>query len=175
MIDTAELTLSLAKSKMENEEGLNYLRVAWTPFGKSGIAVLRIGLPPEIRRKPNLSGFDENEGGLVTVYQPDVSDEVVFELYTVDPVPCGRSMITAEIVYKPVGKSVITIARSLTLEIAAADSMEGLAIDQGVVDCVERLGRPDPKLLIVDACYDPRARRRRLASDSKPDPRSPAE
>ncbi len=154
------ISLSAAKSMLENEEGLNYVRVGWTPLGPGGSAKLCIALPPGVRRKPNLSGFEEDEAGRILVYEPNVADEIVLEIYSDDPVPCGPATIVAEMAYEKPGQPAIAIVGTIEIEIAPEGDMDDLVVNPEVADLAAFLSRTTASRLIVDACLDPRTGRR---------------
>jgi len=162
-LNETRLNLGLAKSKLENEEGLNYLRIAWNSFGPAGKAFLRIELPSGVKRKPNLSGFEEDADGRIFIHEPDAADELLIEIYTDEAVPAGRTTIVVELAYADAPTAFRFVKREIDLEIAAAEeALDGLIIDEEVVNKMSELGSPaDDRNLRVDAFYDP-IRKRRL-------------
>lgn len=155
----------LAKNKIESEEGLNHLWIRWDAFGPARDAKLRIGLPKGVCRKPNLSGFAEDERGCIVIYETCAADEVLMELYTEadEPVMTGEAAIAVELVYLDAAGQSCSAIRKVPLEIVDESGMKDVAIDEEVASLVKRIRDNGRKLADADALAYPLANRRRIA------------
>ncbi|XID94092.1 hypothetical protein ACF3MZ_06095 [Paenibacillaceae bacterium WGS1546] len=153
----------LAKNKIENEEGLNHLWIRWNAFGPARDGKLRIGLPKGVLRKPNLSGFAEDERGRIVIYETCVSDGVLLELYTEGPTPAGKTAIDVELAYLDAAGQSCSAIRKVPLEIVEETEMLDVAIDQEVANLVKLIRENGRKLADADALAHPLANRRWIA------------
>lgn len=155
----------LAKNKIESEEGLNHLWISWDAFGPARDAKLLIRLPEGVRRKPNVSGFAEDELGRITIYETCVADEVLLELYTDadEPVMTGEAAVVVELAYRDAAGKSCNAVRTVPLEIVEEREMRDVLIDEEVADRVKRIRENGRKLADADALAHPLANRRRIA------------
>lgn len=85
----------LAKSAIENEEGMNHLWIQLAPAaGSVKNARIQVSLPSGIHRLRNLSGFDEEQTGEILIINPQVINDVVIEIFTREPITYGEKTIT---------------------------------------------------------------------------------
>lgn len=91
------LDIKLAKSKMENEEGMNHLwiQLLHDEKAQSQKSEIQIQLPEGISRSNNLNGFVENERGHIVVNAP--YQDVIVEIFTQDAIQCGEMTIVVSL------------------------------------------------------------------------------
>jgi len=163
------ITLRLAKSKLENEEGLNCLLVGWKPFGPAKTASLTVALPTGVKRVPNPDGFEEEADGRIVIRRPDLPDELPIEIYTEEAAPIGRYKIAIELVYVDGATARHAISAEIPLEIATEEDMVDLVVDKDIAAKIAAPGQSERRdAVVADACYDPILRRRRPFASAKP-------
>jgi len=133
------LELKLAKSMMENEEGMNHL---WIRLLDDEIVTvqayeLQIDLPEGMYRSPNLNGFIENELEHVIVDAPH--EAVILEIFTQNAIPCGEKTITVHLCS---AKS--TITEAISLLIVEEEEMGTVEIDEQVIERIKTLSSAAP-------------------------------
>ncbi|GGF96416.1 hypothetical protein GCM10010912_46600 [Paenibacillus albidus] len=133
------LDIKLAKSKMENEEGMNHLWVQLFQDEKvqPQKSEIQIQLPKGIYRSNNLNGFVENEREHIVVDAFD--QDVIIEIFTQDAIQCGEmtivvSLLTAE----------TTISKEIRIQIVEEDEMDMVEIDEQVVERIKELSNAAP-------------------------------
>ncbi|MCC3372399.1 hypothetical protein [Cohnella sp. REN36] len=130
------LDIKLAKSKMENEEGMNHLWVQLLQDEQvqSQKSEIQIRLPKGIYRSKNLNGLVENEREHIVV---DVFNrDVIIEIFTQDAIQCGEmtivvSLLTAE----------TTVSKEISIQVVEEDEMEMVEIDEQVVERIKELSK----------------------------------
>lgn len=128
------LDIKLAKSKMENEEGMNHL---WVQFfrdekGEPQKSEIQIRLPKGIYRSHNLNGFVENEQEHIVV--DALYQDVIMEIFTQNSIQCGEmtivvSLLTAE----------TTVSKEISIQVVEEDEMDMVEIDEQVVERIKEL------------------------------------
>jgi len=133
------LDIKLAKSKMENEEGMNHLWVQLFRDEKdqSQKSEIQIRLPKGIYRSNNLNGFVENEREHIVVDALD--QDVIIEIFTQDEIQCGEktivvSLLTAE----------TTVSKEISIQVVEEDEMDMVEIDEQVVERIKELSNAGP-------------------------------
>ncbi len=133
------LDLKLAKSKMENEEGMNHLWVQLFQDEKvqSQKAEIQIQLPKGIYRSNNLNGFVENEREHIVV--DAFNQNVIIEIFTQDAIQCGEmtivvSLLTAE----------TTVSKEVSFQVVEEDEMDRVEIDEQVIERIKELSNAAP-------------------------------
>lgn len=133
------LDIKLAKSKMENEEGMNHLWVQLLRDDKvkSQNSEIQIRLPKGIYRSHNLNGFVENEQEHIVVDALD--QDVIVEIFTQDAIQCGEmtivvSLLTAE----------TTVGREISIQVVEENEMDMVEIDEQVVERIKELSNAAP-------------------------------
>ncbi|AIQ62570.1 hypothetical protein PSTEL_05105 [Paenibacillus stellifer] len=133
------LDIKLAKSKMENEEGMNHLWIQLLQDEKTQPqkSEIQIRLPKGIYRSNNLNGFVENEREHIVVDAPD--QDVIVEIFTQDAIQCGEmtivvSLLTAE----------TTVSQEISIQIVEEDEMDRVEIDEQVVERIKELRNTAP-------------------------------
>ncbi|WP_373233115.1 hypothetical protein [Cohnella sp.] len=128
------LDLKLAKSKMENEEGMNHL---WVQLYRdeeveSQQAEIQIRLPKGVYRSHNLNGFVENdrEHIVVDAFDPDV----IIEIFTQDAIPCGETTIVVSL-----WTAETTVSKEISILVVEEDEMDRVEIDEQVVERIKKL------------------------------------
>ncbi|MHA7965449.1 hypothetical protein ACX93W_15050 [Paenibacillus sp. CAU 1782] len=135
------LNIKLAKSKMENEEGMNHLWVQLLQDQDEKVqsqkSEIQIQLPKGIYRSINLNGFVENDREHIVI---DVSDQdVIIEIFTQDAIQCGEmtivvSLLTAE----------TTVSKEVSFQVVEEDEMDMVEIDEQVVERIKELSNVAP-------------------------------
>ncbi|PZT56202.1 hypothetical protein [Paenibacillus silvae] len=129
------LEIQLAKSKMENEEGMNHLWIRLVQGEQRQASEVQIQLPEGIYRSQNLNGLTENERGHIVVDAPD--QDVLLEIYTQTAVPCGEMTIvvilhTAETM----------IRKDITIQVVEEEEMHTAEMNEHVVERIKTLRPP---------------------------------
>lgn len=129
--------IKLAKSKMENEEGMNHLWVQLLRDEKSQKSEIQIRLPKGIYRSNNLNGFVENEREHIVVDAFD--QDVIIEIFTQDAIQCGEmtivvSLLTAE----------TKLSKEISIQVVEEDEMDMVEIDEQVVERIKELSNAAP-------------------------------
>ncbi len=132
------LDIRVAKSRMENEEGMNHLWIQLAPDAKkTAKSEIRIRLPEGIYRTPNLNGYVENAREHIVVDSFD--RDVIIELFTQEAIPCGKRSI--EISLLTAGT---TVSKEISIQIVQEDDMNMVEIDEQVVERVKELSNAGP-------------------------------
>ncbi|GMK43181.1 hypothetical protein PghCCS26_03080 [Paenibacillus glycanilyticus] len=128
----------LAKSMMENEEGLNHLWIRLAEGDQSEITDIQInvGMPEGIFRLPNLNHHKEDEAGTIVLAK---TDDLMLEIYTTNQIACGDHAITVDIVFMDWQKHRCMQSVSIPIRVVLADEMETVEIDDEVVNRVTQL------------------------------------
>ncbi|MCK9859574.1 hypothetical protein [Paenibacillus sp. ATY16] len=128
----------LAKSMIENEEGLNHLWIRLAEVDQSEITDIQInvGMPEGIFRLPNLNHHNEDEAGTIVLAK---TDDLMLEIYTTNPIACGDHAITVDIVFMDWQKHRCMQSASIPIRVVLADEMETVEIDNEVVNRVTQL------------------------------------
>ncbi|MFC5470872.1 hypothetical protein ACFPPD_19475 [Cohnella suwonensis] len=133
------LDIKLAKSKMENEEGMNHLWVQLLRDEKveSQKSEIQIRLPKGIYRSHNLNGFVENEREHIVVDALD--QDVIIEIFTQDAIQCGEMTIVVCLL-----TAATTVSREISIQVVEEDEMDMVEIDEQVVDRIKELSNATP-------------------------------
>lgn len=133
------IDLRLAKSMMENEEGMNHLWIRLLDDEKVKIQgyELYIQLPIGIYRSYNLNGFAENEQEHVVVDALD--EDVVIEIFTQDAIQCGETTIIVHLC-----SANITISKEISFLLVKEDEMDTVEIDEQVIERIKALDNAAP-------------------------------
>ncbi len=129
------LEIKLAKSKMENEEGMNHL---WIQIFRDEESVpkkseMQIQLPNGIYRSFNLNGYTENERKQILLDSKD--KEVMIEIFTQDAIACDE--VTICVTFYSCEK---TITQEVPIRLVSEDEMDLVEIDEQVVERIKDLG-----------------------------------
>ncbi|WP_232695750.1 hypothetical protein [Brevibacillus daliensis] len=124
----------LAKSLMENEEGMNHLwiQILWeeSVYQKSE---MQIQLPKGIYRSHNLNGYAENERKQIVLDSKD--KEVMIEIFTQDAIACGEVIISVTLF-----SCEKSISKEIPIHLVSEDEMDMVEIDEQVVERIKELG-----------------------------------
>jgi len=129
------IELKLAKSAMENEEGLNHL---WLRFvdsipEKTDFVQVSIRLPEGVMRLLNLNGYPEDRDGTILLEAPVADKDIVIEMFTLDAVLCGLREISAVLEYRDGSGALKKYERTVPLVLAGEDDMANIVVDEDVV------------------------------------------
>jgi len=132
------LEIKLAKSMMENEEGMNHL---WIQIFRDEESVpqktqMEIQLPNGIYRSCNLNGYTENDRKQILLDSKD--KEVMIEIFTQDAIACGEVTICVTLLSREK-----TITREIPIRLVCEDEMDLVEIDEQVVERIKELGNAD--------------------------------
>lgn len=127
--------IQLAKSKMENEEGMNHLWIKLVQGEQWQASEIQIQLPEGIYRSQNLNGLTENERGHIVVDAPD--QDVLLEIYTQTAVPCGEMTIVVIL-----HTAVTIMRRDITIQVVEEDEMHTAEMNEHVVERIKTLRPP---------------------------------
>lgn len=129
------LEIKLAKSMMENEEGMNHI---WIQIFRNEESVpqiteMEIQLPNGIYRSCNLNGYAENGREQILLGSKD--KEVMIEIFTQDAAACGEVIISVALLSREK-----TITREIPIRLVCEDEMDLVKIDEQVVERIKELG-----------------------------------
>lgn len=128
------LNIKLAKSIMENEEGMNHI---WIQILRDEIvepqkSELQIQLLNGVYRSRNLNGYVENEREHIVL---DVHDnEVMIEIYTLDAIECGEMTISITLT-----TCETSVSKNIAIQVVNEDEMDKVEIDEQVVERIKEL------------------------------------
>jgi len=135
------LNVRLAKSIMEQEEGMNHLWIQLfiADFSTTEKAEIGIQLPSGLYRASNLNGYEETESkGIILDLSQD--KDVLFELYTQSAVSCGEAPVVISIKYLDNRKRRKEISENIVIRFVSEEEMDALDIDQKVIERLMELG-----------------------------------
>lgn len=149
------ITVRMAKSKLENEEGMNHLWIHFKPMGDVENARIQIILPYGVFRKHNKSSFYENDAGEIVIFEPNVSDDFFIEVYTREPVSCGNKTIVVTLSYNDKKSNSHRFDQNVPIEIVEEDDMNDVILDEEVVTRMkelyqDQLGNSNQNLIVHD-------------------------
>jgi len=153
------LDLKLAKTRMENEEGMNHLwvRLDRDETVETQKSEIQIRLPKGLYRSPNLNGYVEDEREHIVVEAHD--QDVIVEIFTQDAIPCGEMTIAVSLL-----TAGTTVIKEISLQVVEEDEMDSVEIDEQVVQRVKALSSAaasfDAETNSVS--YQPRIREQRV-------------
>ncbi|OPH58353.1 hypothetical protein BC351_23600 [Paenibacillus ferrarius] len=135
------LNLRLAKSIMEQEEGMNHLWIQIFPADFSTVvkAEVCIELPNGLHRAPNLNGYDESESKIIWL-EISQDKDIFVELYTQAAVDCGEALITVTLRYKDQSNSCKELIQQIPIRFVSEDDMDDLEIDEQLIEHLKELG-----------------------------------
>lgn len=135
--------IKLAKSKMENEEGMNHLWVQFFQDKKvnSQKSEIQIRLPKGIYRSNNLNGFVENEREHIVI--DAFTQDVIIEIFTQDAIECSEMTIVVSLL-----RAETTLSKEISIQVVEEDEMDMVEIDEQVVERIKELTNAAPP-------YDP--------------------
>lgn len=128
------LEIKLAKSMMENEEGMNHLwiQVLRNEEVVSQKLVIQIQLPNGVYRSRNLNGYFENKREHIVIDPLD--QDVIVEIFTQDAIECGE--LTIEVTLTACE---ITISKKIPIQVVEEDEMDRAEMDEQVLERIKRL------------------------------------
>lgn len=137
------LDIRLAKSKMENEEGMNHLWIhihslsSQTPRH----AQITIHLPNGVCRLENLNGYFED--GDTSILLGSISHEldIMIEIYTQQEVACGKTDISVNLSYTDAQNQKKELTSSIPLYLVSENEMDDVKIDKEVISQLEKLNK----------------------------------
>jgi hypothetical protein len=146
------LDIRLAKSKMENEEGMNHLWVRIHPISSPTLkhAQLTIHLPDHIHRLENLNGYFEDDEGSILLGSICDEQNIFIEIYTQDEVPCEKTKIEVCLAYQDLQNQTKEIISSIPLHLVTENEMENVKIDKEVISQLKKLNDTIPEEKYVE-------------------------
>ncbi|OBZ17229.1 hypothetical protein [Bacillus sp. FJAT-26390] len=150
------LNLRLAKSIMEQEEGMNHLWIQLLPLEFSTIekAEVSIQLPNGLYRMSNLNGYEEGDTNGIFINLSQDND-ILLELYTQTAVDFDEASVIVTLSFKDTENRWKKLSKVITIRFVADEEMgETLELDQQVIERVKELrnhatGEPDSNDLVV--------------------------
>lgn len=132
--------LKLAKSKMEHEEGMNYLWIRIpSPKVTANKVRIEMNLPEGVFRSTNLNGYAEDEFGTILIDEFRRGQDVFIEFYTQNPISCGEVKIDVIVGYYENKLKIEELDESIPLILACAEELDDLIIDEEVVERLKDL------------------------------------
>jgi hypothetical protein len=129
----------LAKSSIENEEGMNHLWIQLAPVGPFGNARIQISLPSGIHRLRNLTGFEEEQTGEIIIHNPRIANDIVIEIFTREPVTSGEKTISVAFCYNDGNGRITRIEHFVPLKVVPEEEIDDAIIDEVVVSKIKEL------------------------------------
>ncbi|MBY0009896.1 hypothetical protein [Paenibacillus typhae] len=135
------ITARLAKSVLENEEGLNHLLIQIRPPEKSDHAVVRLVMPEGIQAGEAYGEFEADGSGDMLLHSLDSMHELLVEIYTGEAILCGQVNLCIVVKYTDLQGNIESEQLAVQLMIAEADSAETEEpeLDDEVVNKVKAL------------------------------------
>lgn len=139
------LDIRLAKSMLENEEGMNHLEIQISPTSSYLLkdARLFIHLPVGVYRLENLNTFYEDSNGVIVLDNVSCKQNIIVELYTQELIECEETKISVDLSYKDHKNNVISISESIPLYIVNEEEMEEVTLNEEVIDNIKNLLKED--------------------------------
>lgn len=131
------LDIQFAKSKMENEEGMNHLWIQVHPEDPLQTSEIQIQLPEGMYRSKNLNGLVENDQGHIVVEAP--YPDVIIEFFTQDAVPFGEMTIVVSLL-----AAETTVHQDISIQVVPEEEMDTAEINEHVVERVKALSNTSP-------------------------------
>ncbi|BBI35434.1 hypothetical protein [Cohnella abietis] len=132
------ISVRLAKSQLENEEGMNHLWIHLEAIGQVENARIRINLPQGIYRRRNLSHFHEDDSGEIIIYEPSTPDDIYMEIFTSEAIKCERTTIELTLFYTENGAP-NQVQQCVTLDVVDENEMNNVVVDEEVVTRIKEL------------------------------------
>ncbi|MDQ8735815.1 hypothetical protein [Paenibacillus sp. LHD-38] len=130
---------SIAKSMMENEEGMNHLLIEIPPLDVQG-AQVGIILPDGIFRTKNLTGYYEDESGSILIdHRTKWTQHLLIELYTKEKLNFEQTTVNTVLTLKSKDTTTSQYENTVTMTLADEGDMEGLVIDENVITFLKNL------------------------------------
>lgn len=143
---------SIAKSKMENEEGMNHLLIEISPLDVQE-AEVHIILPDGIFRTLNLMGYNEGESGSIRIdHHTKWTQHLLIELYTKQKLNFEQATLDTVLFLKAKDGTTTQLKNAVVLTLADEENMEGVVIDDNVIMFLKNLQTkeenetPQPKI-----------------------------
>lgn len=136
------ITIRLAKSILEHEEGMNHMWVQIAPLGEVEHATLQVLLPAGIHLANSISQhYTQDSSGRIIIDKPNLSHDILLEIYTLEPINCGELTITC--VLALIDKGGESYSHSFAASITVTDDEEvgNIQIDEEVVRRVKEQGQ----------------------------------
>ncbi|MHA6529068.1 hypothetical protein [Paenibacillus sp. BAC0078] len=120
-----------AKSFLENEEGINHLWIRIGPINDVEHASVRLQLPQGVYWDGNAGNCFTDAEGQIVLDQPQYSNELLLEIYTVQPIGCGETELDIIVSCRMKSGEDRESVRIVPLRIVDADSAEA---EQAIID-----------------------------------------
>lgn len=141
-----KIEVRLAKSVLENEEGMNHLWVHLEPLGGVKQAVLELRLPEGIHWDGKAKGYPQDTRGRVIIEQPEMPNDLLMGIYTIQPIDCGSVSLSIHVSF--IDHSGMEICNTLLVPLSIVDAEgvdeEKVEIDEEVVRRVKEQALTEP-------------------------------
>jgi hypothetical protein len=127
------------KPIMENEEGMNHLWIQIARIGPVNHVRVQICLPNGLYRQNNLSGFPETETKEIQISNPLITNDIVIELYTREPVMSGEKTIIIAVTYYGIEGKLNRVEHYVPLKIVPEEEIDDVQVDEEVLEIVKEL------------------------------------
>jgi hypothetical protein len=135
----AMIRVRLAKSMLENEEGINHLWVQLSPIGDVENARVQIILPSGIHRLRNINNLFEDQSGEILIDDPKSPNDIFIEIFTRERVRYGERTVIFSLSYNENTGNIRRIEHFVSLKIVEEDEMDNVIIDDEVVNKIKDL------------------------------------
>ncbi|WP_342479953.1 hypothetical protein NST07_19210 [Paenibacillus sp. FSL L8-0340] len=140
------IEVRLAKSVLENEEGMNHLWVHLEPLGGGKQAVLELQLPAGIHWDGKAKGYPQDTSGRVIIEQPEIPNDLLLRIYTIQPMDCGLVSLSIHVSFTD--HSGMEICKTVLVPLSIVDAEvvdeETVEIDEEVVRRVKEQALTEP-------------------------------
>lgn len=140
------IQVRLAKTLLENEEGINVLWIQLSPLRQSRKACVQLHLPPGIHRSRNLNDMEEDSSGIVSIPDPQAPADLFIEIFTRESIACGMYNLAVEVTYTDEAGLATSVKQGIPLKVVSDEEAPELVTDPEVVRRVKELQRRSDSL-----------------------------
>ena len=133
------IRMRFAKSAMEHEEGMNHLWLQIVPPGAAQNVRLQLILPAGLHRSPDLSGAVEDGNGRIRINEVLAVTDLYIEIFTREPIPCGKYRLAAELSYTDGNGVFTTVREDIPLLLVSEEEAAEIRTDEEVVRRIKEL------------------------------------
>jgi hypothetical protein len=133
------IKVRIAKSLLENEEGMNHLWIQLAPIGNVTNARFQITLPSGIHRLRNINNLFEDQSGEILIDDPLNSNDIFLEIFTREPVSISEKTIIFALSYNDGIGNNSRMEHFVSLKIVSEDEMDNVIIDDEVINKIKEL------------------------------------
>ncbi|MEK4852927.1 hypothetical protein NST04_23950 [Paenibacillus sp. FSL H7-0756] len=133
------IQMRFAKSAIEHEEGMNHLWIQLALPCPVQNARLQFILPAGLHRSPDLSGTVEDGSGRLRINEMLAVTDLYFEIFTLEPIPCGEYTINVELSYTGGDGTLTNVKQEIPLMVVSEEESAAIRTDEEVVRRIKEL------------------------------------